>query len=417
VLGAGSAALVRALLFSRLLWKISFIFLSNLIKWLVTFRFVTKNQPYLRKEIMPEDNKAALEKIRCRIDEIDDTILRLLKERLACAKEIGLLKSRDNRAKWDPLRERQIYDRLRRDNKDDFPNDALVSIFHEIITTCRLSQKTTEVAFLGPEATFSHLAAVKYFGQTADYRAIETIEDIFIDVERGRVDYGIVPLENSIEGSVTSTLDSFMKCKVRICGEELLPISHNLVNFSGNMEDIKTVVSHSQPLAQCREWLKKHLPGIPCQSVFSTGVAAQMAAKDASVAAIASSLAIKTYQLQIVTKGIEDYSGNTTRFVLIGKESPSASGRDKTSLLVGLLDKPGALNDTLTILARRNINLTRIESRPVKAEPGKYLFFIDMLGHMEDGVIQEACERLQESSSYFEWLGSYPLARESTADA
>jgi chorismate mutase/prephenate dehydratase len=357
---------------------------------------------------MSTDNQVDLGKVRNRIDEIDDTILHLLKERLRCAKEIGMLKSKDNRAKWDPLRERQIYDRLKRDNNRQFPDDALFSIFHEIITTCRLSQKPTEVAYLGPEATFSHLAAVKYFGQTADYRAIETIEDIFHEVERGRVDYGIVPLENSIEGSVTSTLDSFIKCKVQICGEEFLPIIHNLVNFSGDKNDIKMVISHSQPLAQCREWLKKHLPGVPCQSVFSTGVAAQMAAKDHSLAAIASSLAIKTYQLQIVTKGIEDYRG---------KESPSVSGRDKTSLLVGLLDKPGALNDTLTILARRNINLTRIESRPVKSEPGKYLFFIDMLGHMSDGVIKEACERLQESSSYFEWLGSYPQARESAADA
>lgn len=366
---------------------------------------------------MSEDNKVDLGKVRNHIDEIDDTILGLLIERLGCAKEIGLLKSKGNRAKWDPLRERQIYDRLTRDNNKRFPDDALFSIFHEIITTCRLSQKPTEVAYLGPEATFSHLAAVKYFGQTADYRAIQTIEDIFFEVERGRVDYGIVPLENSIEGSVTSSLDSFIKCKVQICGEEFLPITHNLVNFSGNKEDIKTVVSHSQPLAQCREWLKKNLPDVPCQNVFSTGVAAQMAAKDHSVAAIASSLAIKTYQLQLVTKGIEDYRGNTTRFVLIGKESPSASGRDKTSLLVGLVDKPGALNDTLTILARRNINLTRVESRPVKSEPGKYLFFIDMLGHMNDGVIKEACERLQESSSYFEWLGSYPQARESAADA
>ncbi len=368
-------------------------------------------------KIMSENNKVDLGKVRDRIDEIDDTILRLLIERLGYAKEIGMLKSKDNRAKWDPLRERQIYDRLKKNNGKQFPEDALFSIFHEIITTCRLSQKPTQVAYLGPEATFSHLAAVKYFGQTADYRAIETIEDIFCEVERGRVDYGIVPLENSIEGSVTSSLDSFIKYKVQICGEEFLPITHNLMNFSGNMEDIKTVLSHSQPLAQCREWLKKNLPGIPCQTVFSTGLAAQMAAKDPSVAAIASSLAIKTYQLQIVARGIEDYRGNTTRFVLIGKQSPTMSGRDKTSLLVGLLDKPGALNDSLTILARRNINLTRIESRPVKGEPGKYLFFIDMLGHMNDGVITEACERLRESCSYFEWLGSYPQAKESAADA
>jgi chorismate mutase/prephenate dehydratase len=366
----------------------------------------------LQEKIMAE-SKNILAPVRDRIDTIDNTILSLLRERLDCAHEIGRLKSTENRAKWDPLRERQIYDRLIRANEKTFPEDSLLSIFHEIITTCRLSQKSTSVAYLGPEATFSHLAAVQYFGHNAEYHPIQTIEDVFYEVEKGRVDYGIVPIENSIEGSVTSTLDSFMKCKVQICGEESLAITHNLINHSGNMEDIKLVVSHSQPLAQCREWLKKNLPAVPCQAVFSTGVAAQMAAEDHSVAAIGSSLAIKTYQLQVVMKGIEDYRGNSTRFILIGKESPSKSGRDKTSLLLGLLDKPGALNDTLAILARRNINLTRIESRPVKGESGKYLFFIDLLGHMSDGVIIEASERLREACSYFEWLGSYPITRES----
>ncbi len=362
---------------------------------------------------MPE-NKENLLKIRDRIDEIDNTFLDLLKERLKCARKIGQLKSRDKRAKWDPLRERQIYDRLFRLNDGEFPKQPLYSIFHEIITTCRLSQKSIEVAYLGPEATFSNLAAVKYFGHSAEYVPIETIEDIFYEVERGRVQYGIVPLENSIEGAVTSSLDAFMKSNVKICGEEYLGITHNLVNHSGNIEDVKLVVSHSQPLAQCRQWLRKHLPGIPTQTVFSTGVAARMAADDPTVAAIASSLAIKTYQLQIVVKGIEDYSGNTTRFVLIGQESPSKSGRDKTSLLLSFNDRPGALNDTLSILARRNINLTRIESRPIKGEAGKYLFFLDLIGHIEDGIIEEGCERLQESCYYFEWLGSYPQARELT---
>jgi chorismate mutase/prephenate dehydratase len=357
---------------------------------------------------MTKDPNQALNKVRQRIDTIDDTLLDLLKERLGCAKEIGSLKAQAQRAKWDPLRERQIFDRLTTRNQGIFPQESLISIFHEIITTCRLSQKRVAVAYLGPEATFSHLAAVKYFGQSAGYRPLETIEDTFIEVERGRVEYGMVPVENSIEGAVTSTLDSFIKYNVKICGEVYLPIIHNLVNQSGRMEDIESVVSHSQPLAQCRQWLKKNLPKIPCQAVFSTGVAAQMAAEDSSVAAIASSLAIKTYHLQIVVKGIEDYRGNTTRFLLIGPQSPSRSGQDKTSLLVALIDRPGALSEALSILARRSINLTRIESRPVKDEPGRYLFFIDMLGHVEDPVIKEGCEELRAICSYYEWLGSYP---------
>lgn len=365
---------------------------------------------------MTTPKKNSLSYIRKSIDNIDNNILSLLKERINYAKEIGEIKAKDNKSKWDPQREREILERLTKNNASEFPEQSLLSIFHEIISTCRLSQKQVEVVYLGPEATFSHLAGVKYFGHAATYRPIETIEDIFIEVERGRTDYGIVPVENSIEGSVTSTLDSFIKYNVKICGEEHLAISHNLVNQSGKIKDIKLVVSHSQPLAQCRQWLKKNLPDVPCQSVFSTGVAAQMAAKDQTVAAIASSLAIKTYRLQAVVKGIEDYHGNTTRFFLIGKESPSKSGNDKTSLLVGLIDKPGALNEALGILAQRSINLTKIESRPVKDEPWRYLFFMDMLGHTEDQTIQEGCDQLREVCSYFEWLGSYPQAQDLTAN-
>lgn len=360
---------------------------------------------------MPKKVDSPLALVRKEIDAIDDQFLDLLKKRIDCARKIGELKTQANKAKWDPLRERQILERLLKNNKGKFPEQPLLSIFHEIITTCRISQKKTEVAFLGPEATFSHLAGVKYFGHAATYRPVETIEDAFVEVERGRTQYGIVPVENSIEGAVTSTLDSFIKYDVKICGEVNLGISHNLVNQSGDIKDIKLVVSHSQPLAQCRQWLKKNLPDIPCQSVFSTGAAAKMAAEDPTIAAIASSLAIKTYQLQSVVNGIEDYRGNTTRFVLIGKHSPTRSGKDKTSLLVGMLDRPGALSDALSILARRSINLTRIESRPVKDEPGRYLFFIDMLGHMEDDIIMEGCEKLREVCAYFEWLGSYPQAK------
>lgn len=312
------------------------------------------------------------------------------------------------RAKWDPLRERQIYTRLLEENSRIFPEAALKSIFHEIITTCRLSQKKAVVAFLGPDATFSHLAGVKYFGHSADYKAMETIDDVFAEVEKGRVRYGIVPVENSIEGAVFSTLDCFMKYKVQICGELEVEISHNLVCQSGNIEDIQTVASHDQPLAQCRQWLRKHLPSVPTLPVFSTGAAAQMASNNPNIGAIASSLAIKTYELQIVVPGIEDYRGNTTRFLVIGKNSPNRSGQDRTSLLIGLMDRPGSLNEILTALSKEDINLAKIESRPIKGKQWKYLFFLDMLGHIEDEKIKRGCEVLKSKSSYFEWLGSYP---------
>jgi len=365
---------------------------------------------------MSDNNSNSLLEVRKQIDAIDNEMLVLLNKRLQCAKEIGRLKTKESRAKWDPLRERQIYDRLLAMNNNEFPDQSLLSIYHEIITTCRLSQKQIDVAYLGPEATFSHLAGVNYFGHAAVYRPMESIEDIFNDVSRSRTIYGIVPVENSIEGAVFSTLDSFMKHQVKICGEVNLAISHNLVNQSGDINDIKTVVSHSQPLAQCREWLKKNIPGVPTLPVFSTGAAAQMAAKDPSYGAIASSLAIKTYQLQEVVRGIEDYAGNTTRFLVIGRQSPSKSGHDKTSLLLGLMDRPGALNEVLTILSAKGINLAKIESRPIKGKQWKYLFFIDLHGHIDDEMVMNGCEHLRKTCSYFEWLGSYPQADKFPAD-
>jgi len=362
------------------------------------------------------DTSNEINTVRNRIDAIDNNILELLKERLECAHSIGKLKDETKRAKWDPLRERQIYERLFKTNKNIFPKKALRSIFHEIITTCRLSQKKIEVAYLGPEATFTHLAGVKYFGHSASYKAMESIDEVFAEVEKGRTTYGIVPVENSIEGAVFSTLDSFMKFKTKICGEVRLEIGHNLVCKSGNIEDIQTVASHSQPLAQCREWLRKNMPAIPTLPVFSTGAAAQMAANNPNIGAIASSLAIKTYELQVVVKGIEDYRGNTTRFLVVGRHSPEYSGADRTSLLIGTKDRPGALNEILTILSEQSINLAKIESRPIKGKHWQYVFFLDMMGHIEEENIKIGCERIKDLCSYYDWLGSYPSGGETPAD-
>ena len=365
---------------------------------------------------MAKKNAENIITVRDGIDNIDSQLLDLLKQRLMLAKSIGQLKDESKRAKWDPLRERQIYQRLAELNEGVFPDKALHSIFHEIITTCRLSQQKINVSYLGPEATFSHLAGVKYFGHSATYNPMESIDEVFSEVEKGRTDYGIVPVENSIEGAVFSTLDSFMKYKVKICGEMRMDITHNLVCRSGDINDIQTVASHAQPLAQCREWLRKHLPSCPTLPVFSTGAAAQMAANNPNIGAIATSLAIKTYDLQIVVSGIEDYRGNTTRFLVIGKESPSISGADRTSLLLGLMDRPGSLNEILTILSDADINLAKIESRPIKGKHWKYLFFIDLMGHIEEEKIKECCETLKDRCSYYEWLGSYPRS-DSPADA
>jgi len=361
------------------------------------------------------DNSEQIKTIRENIDAIDDRILDLLKQRIQCAIDIGALKDKTKRAKWDPLRERQIYERLLADNREIFPERALRSIFHEIITTCRLSQKNIVVSYLGPEATFTHQAGVKYFGHSADYKPLESIDEVFAEVDKGRTAYGIVPVENSIEGAVFSTLDSFMKYKVQICGEIRLEISHNLVSKSGNIEDIQTVASHSQALAQCREWLRKNMPSVPTLPVFSTGAAAEMAANNPNIGAIASTLAIKTHQLQVAVKGIEDYRGNTTRFLVIGQKSPEYSGADRTSLLIGTMDRPGALNEILTVLSKAEINLAKIESRPIKGKRWQYLFFLDMMGHIEEDRIKEGCEKIRGLCSYYDWLGSYPRGDEQTS--
>jgi len=208
-----------------------------------------------------------------------------------------------------------------------------------------------------------------------------------------------------------------MKYRTKICGEVRMEITHNLVCKSGDIKDIQTVASHTQPLAQCREWLRKHLPSCPTLPIFSTGAAAQMAANNPNIGAIASSLAIKTYDLQVVVRGIEDYRGNTTRFLVIGKESPSPSGADRTSLLLGIMERPGALNEILSVIARAGINLAKIESRPIKGKQWKYLFFLDLMGHIEDENIKDCCKTLNSLCSYFEWLGSYPQSEESSSDA
>ncbi|MGX9727515.1 MAG: prephenate dehydratase [Candidatus Electronema sp. VV] len=362
------------------------------------------------------ETKPTIPHIRQRIDDIDGAILSLLQERLDCALTIGRLKKEANLSSWDPRREREVYKRLLAENSGKFPDNALRSIFHEIMTTCRLAQKDVEVAFLGPEATFSHLAAVRYFGPAAQYRPVASIEDAFLEVEKGRVQYGIVPVENSIEGSIALTLDSFMKYKVIICGELHLAVRQNLLCSSGNLKDIQVVASHAQPLAQCREWLRKNLPGIPTLDVSSTAAAAQMAADNPNIGAIASELAIKHYDVQIAVPSIEDHQGNTTRFLVIGNHAQPRSGSDKTSLLLGTADKPGALNEALSILSAKHINLTKLESRPVKGKRWKYQFFLDLLGHSDDQVIQEACNELQHICPSFRLLGSYPKAAEPEAE-
>ncbi len=349
--------------------------------------------------------------LRRRIDKIDRELVGLLQERLKVAEEIGKTKAESLAQPLDPVRERQVINHILEFNKGRFPEDGLRVIFGEIISACRNAQRPAKVGYLGPETTFTHMAATEFFGQAPEFIPKGNITEVFEEVERKRIDFGVVPIENSVEGTVALTLDGLCDYEIKICGEIFLPISHDLINKSGRIDTIRRILSHPHALAQCRIWLQKNLPAVPTEEVVSTAQAARWAAVDPSVAAIASPLAARTYNLYTVAKSIEDFAGNTTRFLILGHQSPGPSGYDKTSILLSLEDKPGSLFRLLEPLAKRGINLTKIQSRPVKNEPWRYLFYVDIAGHIEDELVKEGIESIREGCTFLKWLGSYPMGK------
>ncbi|AEH44803.1 Prephenate dehydratase [Thermodesulfatator indicus DSM 15286] len=356
--------------------------------------------------------EARLKELRQEIDRVDRTILDCLKRRYSIVKEVGHLKRKLGVEVLDLNRERAVIKKILEENQGIFPENSLKAIFLEIVHTCRTAQELQKVAYLGPEATFSHMAALKFFGQAANFLPQESVLDVFEETESGRTKFGVVPVENSIEGTVSATLDAFSDYKLKVCGEVFIPVSHDLLNQTGRKEDIKKVISHPHALAQCRKWLRKNLPSVPVEEVSSTAFAARWAAVDPSVAAIASSLAARTYHLQAVATSIEDFHGNVTRFWVIGKESPGPTGKDKTSLFFSISDRPGALFEVLSSFAKRQINLSKIESRPAKNEPWHYFFFLDCDGHIKDQKVKECVEEISKICVRIEWLGSYPAGEE-----
>ncbi len=349
-----------------------------------------------------------LKRLRERIDGIDKELVKLLQERLEVAQEIGQMKAEACQQPLDVTREREVISNILKQNRDKFPPDGLRVIFGEIISACRNAQRPAKVGYLGPETTFTHMAAAKFFGHAPQFLPLGNITEVFEEVERRRADFGVVPVENSVEGTVALTLDGLHDFKVKLCGEIYLPISHDLISQSGRVDKIKRILSHPHALAQCRGWLQRHLPAVPTEEVVSTAQAARWASVDPSVAAIASPMAATTYNLQIVAKSIEDFEGNTTRFLVLGQQCPRPSGNDKTSLLLSLEDRPGSLFRLLEPLAEREVNLTKIQSRPVKDEPWRYLFYVDISGHIEDDKVKEGVEAIRKGCTFLKWLGSYP---------
>jgi len=349
-----------------------------------------------------------IKKLRNDIDAIDEEILKLLNKRSRIVLEIANIK-RDTKAKfYSPERERQIIERLTSLNKGPFPNDALMALYREILSASLSLEEPLKVAYFGPVATFTHLAALRHFGSSATFMPMENIKTVFEAVESGKAEYGVVPIENSTEGVISYTLDMFIDYDLNITAEVMLEISHNLLSLSGNIKDIKKIYSHPQPTAQCRGWLERNLPNIQISESTSTAKAAELASKEPSSAAIASELAAKIYNLNFVEKSIEDNKHNYTRFLIISKTIAPKTGRDKTSIMFSIKDRPGALYDILVPIKKAKINLTKIESRPSRRKAWEYIFFVDMEGHIEDKKVRKAIEGIKDDCLYLKILGSYP---------
>ncbi len=351
-----------------------------------------------------------LKNLRDKIDQIDNQILDLLNNRAQVVLEVGKTKAGESREFYVPSRERAIFERLQAGNQGPFPNESVCRVFREIISASLSLELPMKVAFLGPLSTFTHVAAMEQFGLSAQLVPQKSIPSVFEEVERGRAHYGVVPVENSTEGVVNHTLDMFISSELQVIAEILLEISHDLLSKTGKLDKIGKVVSHPQALAQCRRWLDINLSETPQMDVTSTAAAAQMAAEDDSVAAIASQAAARQYGLQVVKGKIEDNPNNFTRFLVIGRKTPEASGRDKTSIMFSVRDEPGILYRMLEPFSKRDINLVKIESRPMKQKAWEYIFFLDLVGHIDDEKITEAIEDLRTHCHFLKILGSYPIA-------
>ncbi|PWB62670.1 MAG: prephenate dehydratase [Deltaproteobacteria bacterium] len=351
-----------------------------------------------------------LRELRAEIDRLDDEMLSLLNRRAQAVIEVGKLKSERNLRFYVPEREVEILRRISGANPGPFPTEALKAIYREIISASLSLEKPLSVAFLGPKATFTQLACLKHFGESADYVPQINVSEVFQAVERGVADFGVVPIENSSEGIVSNTLDMFVDHNLLICGEILVEVAHDLLNVTGDIDHVKKVYSHPHAIAQCRGWLERNLRAIPVFDVESTARAAELAADDPSAAAIAGEAAAKIYGLKSIRKRIQDNTNNFTRFIIIGKIAPEVTGNDKTSILFAARDEVGALHLMLEPFAKYNVNLTKIESRPVKTKAWEYLFFLDMEGHISAEPVAKAVDELRTRAQYLKILGSYPRA-------
>lgn len=356
------------------------------------------------------DLHAQLAPLRARIDALDEQILDLLNRRARAALEVGdIKKSFDvGGPVLKPEREALVIRRLQRMNPGPLPQDAVGAIWGQVISACRGLESVLTVAFLGPQGTFSEQAAHEHFGHAIVCLRCESFDEVFRAVETGQADVGIVPVENSTEGAVNRSLDLLLNSSLKVLGERSIRIHHNLLTRTGGLEGVHRVRAHPQALAQCQAWLSRNHPELERVPVASNAQAARMAAEDPASAAIAGDVAAAAWGLSVVASGIQDDSQNQTRFLVVGTHDAGPSGEDKTSLILAVPNRAGAVYEMLAPLSRHGVSMTRLESRPARTGQWEYYFYVDLLGHREDGPVREALTELRQQVAFFKLLGSYP---------
>lgn len=356
-----------------------------------------------------------LSSLRKQIDSIDKNIVQALNKRAGLSLRIGSIKKKNKLGVYSPDRESDVYKKVTSKNEGPVSNEAIQAIYREIMSATLNLEGPMRVAYLGPVATFTHLASIKKFGSSVRYVPVNSITEVFAEVQKGRAEYGVVPIENSIEGAINHTLDMFIDSDLKICSEISLEITHNLLGTGSPLGEaegkgkIKRVYSKPEVFGQCRIWLEANLPNVELVEVSSTAKAAEIVKKNKASACIASSVAAKYYDLKVLAKSIEDYSHNVTRFLVIGRTEPNPTKNDKTSILFSLKDRIGALHDILIPFKKNKINMTKIESRPSKKKAWDYYFYVDFLGHYRDTNVRRALDELEKNAKFIKILGSYPV--------
>lgn len=362
----------------------------------------------MKPDKAPAPKTGDLKRLRGAIDRLDQMLIELLNDRARISQSIGRVKDASQAPVYAPDREREVFDNVRRNNRGPLPATSLEAIYAEIMSGSLNLERPLAIAYLGPELTFTHQASVKKFGSSVRYVACNTITDIFAEVESGRCDYGVAPVENSTEGAIHHTLDNFIDSDLKICSEVMLKINLTLMSRENSVRSIRRIYSKAEVFGQCRRWIEANAPRAELVPAPSTAQSAKIAASEKGAACIASLLAAKPNGLKVLAPSIQDSSSNVTRFLVLSRQSARPTRSDKTSIMLSIQDKPGALLGVLEPFRKNRINLTKIESRPSRLRQWDYFFFIDLDAHAEDARVRAALKEVKAKSAYLKILGSYP---------